>query len=214
MRVLLVAATRPEVEGVAGQLGRFPRHQIECLITGVGMVPTAARLAAHLASGRWDLVLNLGICGSFDPDLPPGSAVHVVRECLPEVGAEDNGAFLTVQALNLVGDNEFPFTAGRLVNAAPPSNTALARLRVVDGITVNTVHGNAHSIAEVVGRFSPQVESMEGAAFMYACLVHGVSFAEVRAVSNLVEPRNRRAWKMADAIDSLSRTALEILEQA
>ena len=55
---------------------------------------------------------------------------------------------------------------------------------------------------------------MEGAAFMYACLIHGVAFAQVRAVSNVVERRNRDAWKMTDAIGSLGTTALSILDDA
>ena len=38
---------------------------------------------------------------------------------------------------------------------------------------------------------------MEGAAFMYACLIAGVPFAQVRAVSNRVERRNRAAWDLA-----------------
>ena len=65
------------------------------------------------------------------------------------------------------------------------------------------MHGNERSIAAVVERFNPQVESMEGAAFMSACLIHKVPFAQVRAVSNLVERRNRDAWKMAEAIRNL-----------
>ena len=32
---------------------------------------------------------------------------------------------------------------------------------------------------------------MEGAAFMYVCLMHQVPFAQIRAVSNVVERRNR-----------------------
>jgi futalosine hydrolase len=55
---------------------------------------------------------------------------------------------------------------------------------------------------------------MEGAAFMYACLIHGLPFAQVRAVSNAVEPRNRVAWKLADAIRNLGETAIGILECA
>jgi len=77
---------------------------------------------------------------------------------------------------------------------------------------VNTVHGNARSIALAVERFKPRVESMEGAAFMYACLINNLPFAQVRAVSNLVEPRNRDAWKLADAIRNLGETAIGILE--
>jgi hypothetical protein len=41
-----------------------------------------------------------------------------------------------------------------------------------------------------------------------------VAFAQVRAVSNVVERRNRDAWKLADAIGVLGVTALSILDQA
>jgi len=84
----------------------------------------------------------------------------------------------------------------------------------VSGITVNTVHGNERSIAAITERFMPQVETMEGAAFMSACLMHRVQFAQVRAVSNLVERRNRESWKMAEAIRNLSVSALRIIDQA
>ena len=80
------------------------------------------------------------------------------------------------------------------------------------GITVSTVHGNEASIARVTERFNPDVESMEGAAFMYACLVHGVPFAQVRAVSNIVERRNRSAWKLTEAIAALALEARRILQ--
>jgi futalosine hydrolase len=55
---------------------------------------------------------------------------------------------------------------------------------------------------------------MEGAAFMSACLIHKVAFAQVRAVSNFVERRNRASWKMADAILNLNGAALRILNHA
>ena len=96
----------------------------------------------------------------------------------------------------------------------PPAYPPFDTLPAVTGITVNTVHGTKGSIAAITTRFNPQVESMEGAAFMSACLLHHVAFAQVRAVSNRVEPRNREAWKMADAIRNLGVTALRILDQA
>ena len=75
----------------------------------------------------------------------------------------------------------------------------------MSGITVNTVHGAEGSIAAVVERFKPQVESMEGAAFMYACLVHDVRFAQVRAVSNVMERRDRARWKVSEAFHAPER---------
>lgn len=193
----------------------FAAHHVDVLVTGVGMVATAAWCSRVLAQTPYDLGLNFGVCGSFGRALEPGTAVvHIVSDRIAELGAEAGQAFLTIQDLNLLDDDEFPFTGGELVNTAPPANAALIRLPAVNGITVNTVHGHERSIADVAQRFAPQVESMEGAGFMYACLIHGLAFAQVRAVSNVVETRNREAWKLPEAISSLSRTALSILEHA
>ena len=224
MHILVVAATSPEIDpfvaGLAGRPGGDTRfapytragHDVDVLTTGVGMVATAAWCSRVLARGTYDVALNLGVCGTFDRALPPGSVVHVVTDRLPELGAEDDGAFLTIEELKLLGADEFPFQAGRLMNLAPPANAALSGLPAVHGITVNTVHGNDASIAAMTRRCAPQIESMEGAAFMYACLIHGLPFAQVRAVSNVVEKRNRGSWKMAEAIRALGETALGILD--
>jgi futalosine hydrolase len=226
MRILVVAATSPEIDPfVTGlryrsdgdsRVTTYTRagHDVDVLTTGVGMVATAAWCSRVLARRKYDVALNLGVCGSFDRAFAPGSVVHVVTDRLSELGAEDDEAFLSVQELKLLGYDEFPFQAGRLRNVAPLSNAALTGLPAVHGITVNTVHGNDASIDAILRRCEPQVESMEGAAFMYACLIHQLPFAEVRAVSNAVERRNRGAWKIADAIANLGDAALGILDHA
>ena len=217
MRILIVTATSPEIDPVVAKFrnasDRGPRvktythagHEVDVLVTGVGMVATAAWCSRVVAQTHYDMGLNVGICGSFDPALALGTVVHVVTDRIAELGAEDDDSFLSAAELNLPCEPEF-------VNAAPPPNAALSRLPAVTGITVNTVHGNARSIAAVTRRFKPQVESMEGAAFMYACLIHDLPFAQVRAVSNVVEARKRDAWKMAEAIHNLGQTAIAILD--
>ncbi len=226
MRVLVVAATEAEISPFVSELGRAsvagPRvtryqdqgvgHDIDVLISGVGMVATATWCSRVLSAERFDVALNLGVCGSFRPEIFPGAVVHVVSDRLAELGAEDGDTFLSIQEMKLLGDDEFPFTGGRLVNASPPVLRTLPSMRAVSGITVNTVHGDEESIARVRERFDPDVESMEGAAFMYACLIHGVPFAQVRAVSNMVERRNRAAWKLDEAIANLGTVACQILE--
>jgi futalosine hydrolase len=216
VRILLVAATAAEIDPLARGARRFARagHDVDVLVTGVGMVPTAAHVSAVLARQHFDWALNVGLCGSFDSALPPGTVVHVVSEELAEVGAEDGEGFLTLTELRLLQQDDFPFQDARLVNTSPPGNEVIGRLPRVNGITVNTVHGNERSIAAVVERCRPQVESMEGAAFMYACLLQKMPLAEVRAVSNVVERRNRGAWKIAEAIDNLNATVSEIIERA
>ena len=224
MRVLVVAATEAEVSPFVGGLRRVaavgPRvtryqggnHEIDVLISGVGMVATATWCSRVLTAERFDVALDLGVCGSFKPEIFPGSVVHVVSDRLVELGAEDGDAFLTIQEMALLGDDEFPFTGGRLVNASPPVLGPLSSMRAVNGITVNTVHGNDESIARVTKCFAPEVETMEGAAFMYACLIQDVPFAQVRAVSNAVERRNRAAWKLDEAIANLGAVARQMLD--
>jgi futalosine hydrolase len=48
---------------------------------------------------------------------------------------------------------------------------------------------------------------------MYACLVSGQRFAQIRAVSNWVERRNRDAWKLSQAVASLGATTLRMLSE-
>jgi len=209
MRILIVAATEAEIADLARVIPPSrsrSSNEINILTTGVGMVATAARTARALAQTRYDLALNFGVCGSFDVALELGRVVHVVSDRIAELGAEDDDVFLTIDELALPNEAVF-------VNSAPPANDALRRLPQVSGITVNTVHGNERSIAAVVRRFTPQVESMEGAAFMHACLISNVPFAQVRAVSNIVEKRNREAWNLGEAIGNLGRSAVAILEQ-
>jgi futalosine hydrolase len=223
MRLLIVAATAAEItplvsavaplESLRSRLsrGHFAGREIDVLITGVGMVPTAAWLGRVLALETYDAALNFGLCGAFDAELAIGQVVHVVSDELSEVGAEDGERFVSLHELGLSGPDEFPDHAGAIVNRLVPDNPVLARLPTVRGITVNTVHGYEPSIARVVARHQPQVESMEGAAFLFTCLVSGVPCAQVRAVSNVVERRNREAWRIGLAIEALNTTALSLL---
>ena len=228
MRFLLVAATELELAPLAGRLTpaspshRVERlrafthgsHHVDLLTTGVGMVATAVWCTRALAAQPYDLAVNLGVCGSFHATYPPGVVVNVVSDCIPELGAEDGGQFLTIHDLGLLQPDDPPFTGGRLVNPFVSPHPVVGTLPGVNGITVNTVHGHEDSIARVVERVKPDVESMEGAAFMYACLTSGVRFAQVRAVSNMVERRNRAAWSLKEAVSALNDVSLRLIADA
>src|SRR3954468_12338635 len=167
MQILVVAATATEIAPVVAELGpagalqsrtsayRYRGHHIDVLTTGVGMVATAAWSSRALTEHPYDLAFNFGVCGSFDSTLELGTAVHVVSDRIAELGAEDDDAFVTIEELNLLGADEFPFSCCQLVNAAVPENAGLRALPAVTGITVNTVHGRDASIAAVTRRFAP-----------------------------------------------------------
>jgi futalosine hydrolase len=51
---------------------------------------------------------------------------------------------------------------------------------------------------------------MEGAALHYYCMQKGVSFLQIRSISNEVGVRNKTQWKMKEAIENLTH-ALEVV---
>lgn len=171
------------------------------LITGVGMVATAFALGKHLSTNQYDLVINLGIAGSFDRSIELGEVVEVIEDTFAELGAEDDEVFLP---LNEMGFGEVTFI---------PSRHPFLNIRQVKGITVNKVHGNEASIQKMVNRLNPQLESMEGASVFYACKQFNLPCVQIRAVSNYVEKRNRKAWKIGLAVKNLNTFAVELVEK-
>ena len=88
----------------------------------------------------------------------------------------------------------------------------LPALKQVRGITVNTVHGNRQSIGAITERLRPQVESMEGAAFFYACNDARLPSLQLRAISNTVEERNTANWNIPVAVENLNKHLVGLLE--
>lgn len=211
MKILLVAATYQEIEPfIKHQTPNFNAdewldikpHQVKILITGVGMVATAFALGNEFAKYQFDLALNVGVAGSFYKNIKIGQLVEVREDILSELGAEDDEEFISLDQLQL-GEVEFTATEQFKIKEG---------LRKVTGITVNKVHGNEESIEEVRDRINPTIESMEGAAFFYACEEANVPALQVRSISNYVEKRNRANWNVSLAVKQLNAWLIECLK--
>jgi futalosine hydrolase len=227
MKILIVAATQGEIEPLfqVGSLEskvasegyqddlELKTQNLRLLITGVGMVATAFALGRHLATNQYDLAINLGIAGSFNRSLNLGEVVEVTTDMLAELGAEDDEDFLPIEQL---GFGEGTFSASTTLSGIFSQNGIEGDdllPKHVAGITVNTVHGNEHAIRKVTNRVNAQVESMEGAAFFYACRKAGVPCLQIRAVSNYVEKRDRDSWQIGLAIKNLNTFADALLHR-
>lgn len=214
MHVLIVAATAFEIAPLLNWLkSKFEQSgdtlftrgnlSVQTLICGIGAPATALYLGQYLAIKQTDMAINAGIAGAFDPLLLVGDVVQVSSERWGDLGAEEaDGRFLD---LNEMG---FPVPLV-LENPMPP----MPGLLTCKSLTVNKVHGSAASIAAIMGKYPAiQLENMEGAAFFQACLAAGVPFAEIRAVSNRVAPRNRDTWDIPLAVNNLNAVLRQMLE--
>jgi len=229
IKILIVSATEGEVSKITEHLEiaslgtkelrhfRYGDAEVDILITGVGMVATAYHIGRLLANSFYTVIYNIGVCGSFDRTIPLGTVVHITSDSFPEMGAQDGDKFLSVFDMGLMNKDESPFKDGALFSYHPPQLKSLNNLKQVRGITVNTVSEVLSPKSQVQSTNpnlqSPQVESMEGAAFLYACLSEQIPCAQIRAVSNYVEKRNKANWQMEKAIENLTHTMLNILSE-
>ncbi len=182
MNLLIVVATKIEI--TSNKLKQYP-----VLITGVGMVNTAIALTQELMKKKYDLVINMGVSGSFSDQLKNGDVVEVIEDNFSEIGFENNFAFSKFTNFDL--KTKF-------------YNSSKTNLQPVRAITVNTVHGNNDSISEIIERENPEIETMEGASVFKVCEKFNIPCIQIRSVSNKVEKRNAENWDLDFAITNLN----------
>jgi futalosine hydrolase len=175
------------------------------LIGGVGPASAAAATAAALPGA--DLVISAGIGGGFAP-LSPGDVAVASAAVFADLGAETAEGFVPVSALGF-GEERYEVDASLAADLAARTGGRVGTI-----VTVATVTGTATTASRLQQRFPDVVaEGMEGAGVAAAARVHGVPFAEVRAISNLVGPRDRDAWEIPRALTALG-TALAAVTSA
>lgn len=213
MNILITAATAYEIAPIIKFLEdnseqknffkfRFNEHTIYPLVTGVGTTLTAFNMGRFTQSNEIDLAVNLGLAGSFNPEIELGEVVNVAKDRFADLGVEEKDeSFTDVFELELANENKFPFRKGWIPALEIDHFSAIKK---VNAITVNKVHGAQKSIQMIKEKYDADIESMEGAAFFYAANMMQIEYVQLRAISNYVEPRNKAAWKIDLAINNLS----------
>lgn len=225
MKILLVAATLAEIAPLKHWLEQEARLRrpdqytlaeqlhVDVLYSGVGMASTAFSLGTVLAHQNYQLAIQLGIGGALDPELKQGEIVEIISERFADLGAATaEGNFLSLGQLGLQEQESGIFTPdGQIIN--PDSASLGTSIKSCHGISVNTVNGYPPHIEQLRQRHpNAQVESMEGAAFFFACRHKGIHFTQIRGISNYVEARNRNNWAIPLAIEQLNTVAIGLLQ--
>lgn len=211
MSLLIVTAVAAERDAILSALapdrgvacGQTPHDvtqsgQFTVLVGGAGPAAVAAATSAALAHNDVDLVISAGIGGGFGVDL--GAIAVAATIAFADFGAETADGFVPAGALGF-GADRYDVSAQLAVEL---SDRTAGHLGTV--LTVATVTGTAERASTLRERFPDAVaEGMEGAGVAAAATLHGVPFAELRAISNGVGPRDRDAWRVPEALAALGR---------
>lgn len=222
MRILITAAEEEELitaRQAYNSLSKSEQYRLDVtwMLTGIGTTSTSYRLTKMLntAPQPFGVAVNIGIAGSFSGDFPIGSVARINKEYFGDLGFETFTGFQTLFDYKILDADTHPFRKGAL-NAPELSSAveqAMSKYPAACGVTVQTVSGLPEKTEQLRKGFHPQIESMEGAAFFYVCILEELPFIEIRSVSNEVGERDRSKWDIPLALDSL-REANRILFKA
>lgn len=208
---LLIAATaneiNPFIKKYKGKPGDF--GDLDILVTGVGSVATTWALTKQIGIKRPGLIIQAGIAGSFPVSVPLGTVFVVDRDTIADLGVQEGKKYKSVFDMKLADPNQPPFKKGWLINDNPLiKKTGLEKVRAV---TINGISTDKKVINLYRKKFDPVIESMEGAALHYVCLLEKIPFLQLRAVSNYVGERNKKNWLMKESLYNLNNQLTRLL---
>ncbi len=207
MRILVTFPT--ELEG--NSFRNIAPVNIDIAITGVGVPSTIYQLQKLLNKSHYDLVIQAGICGSFDlSDLPIGSSCIIKKDVFADLGIIENKQLISMQELGFSHNDEANFIDCSLINEG--DFLEALKLPKYSSITVNTITDNLELTNIIYKKYSPQLESMEGAALHYVCLLEGIKFLQLRTVSNLVGERDKTKWNIALAVKNMTDALIKVVD--
>ena len=224
MKILVTAAEEQELRRAERAFDMVKKSkdvkaQVEFRLTGIGAVQachcvTREVVAAAAAGEPYNLVVNLGIAGSYDLEaFPIGSAAVISREYFADLGFGSEEGFSDLFQYGILEKDDFPYTKGALARQLlpyPHIEKVLEKYGAGAGATVQCVTGTQTRCNEIVAMYNPQIESMEGAGVYYAALMEKVPFFELRTVSNAVGERDTSKWESKAALDTLEECCREI----
>lgn len=192
---LVIFPTQIEANPFIGKYGDT------CLvdICGVGMVECATKVSVLIAKHNPSFVILAGVAGAYNNSgLQKGECVGVTRENNADMGSLRGDAFVPLPQQESVAvqsaygsshtDNYY------LCGFDYPEN--------IKQVVSNTLNCSATNEKNI--KFgSSQIENMEGAAFFNICIAHGIKFAELRAVSNLVG-EEKSSWIIPKASENMA----------
>jgi len=217
--ILIVSATKNEVAGllklqnnkISDNLFQLNYQSVtlDLLITGVGINAMTYHLTKYLNNNKPKFAILVGISGAYSNNLKLGELVNVEYEYFADLGIIGEDNFTDLFEMNLAEENTFPYENKALRNYTLINNKEVESLPKVKGNTVQSIRTKV--LPHI--RNNADVESMEGAAFFYVCLMEKLPFIQIRSISNYVSEQDKSKWEIERSITNLNLNILDILNE-
>jgi futalosine hydrolase len=174
------------------------------------MLASGVKLTQLAATHKPELIIQMGIAGSYSKKEPLGKVMVVASESIADLGVRENGRFKDLFETGLQKENEVPFKKRKLINQGV-KKVNLLKTNTAAAVTINEITTSAKRIKEIIAAHNPVLESMEGAALHYLGSLTKTPFIQIRAISNYVGERNKAKWKLKESIEQLEAYVITYL---
>lgn len=212
MNVLVIAATDRELTGLKEISFTRPSLMVHTAVTGVGLLPSTYAIMQLIARLKPELIIQVGIAGSFNPTLVLGTAVTVRQEMVADMGVYESDVYHDIFDLGLAEKNMPPFEQGAIVNHHDYLINA-ASLPAVSAVSVNEISTSTEKINVFAEKYKADIESMEGAALHYVCAMQQIPFIQIRGISNLVGERDKTKWKIPESMLAATNACINLINK-
>lgn len=217
MRVTITAATTAEWMPCFAKIDKFytegsKRLKINFHQSGVGMLATTFALTKLIIEDKPDFIIQIGIAGCFDNSVSLGKVFLIDNEIAADIGVEEKNKWKDIFNLKLERSNYPPYEKRMLPNKYIDKYNLL-KLKTVTGITVNEITTRKERIKQLIKKYDPFTESMEGAALHYVCRSMNIPFVQIRSISNYVGERDKTKWHLKEALDNLNKALLHYIDK-
>lgn len=217
MRIVVTAATVDEWMPAYLQVDSLytsdsNRMKVSFHQSGVGMLASAVALTRLVNDEKPDLLVQVGIAGSFDPSIPLGKVICIRDESLGDTGVEEEGKWKDIFDLKLEKSSYPPYEKRKLPNQWL-STYNLLKLPELGAVTINEVTTRPERALQLAKKYEAAIESMEGAALHYVARQFNIPFIQMRAISNYISERDKSKWEISLAIENLNQAILKYLDK-
>lgn len=193
----------------------FPNTNWFCLVTGPGVFNTAMGLSGFLETCTPDVILNTGIAGAYaGSGLVIGDIAVATQEKYLHTGVGNECTKLAPLPFDLIPGASDTKEGGYNLDSEVVETWFESFKEKLDSekigfskgpfLTVSAISQGLEYADVIWNRFSPVMESMEGAAAVHTAQCYGVPFLEIRAASNLAGERDKGKWDFDLALDRVS----------
>jgi len=85
-------------------------------------------------------------------------------------------------------------------------------LKFSNAITVNEITTSTQKINLYRNHYKADIETMEGAAMHFVCIMNEIPFIQIRGISNHIGERDKKQWKIKQSMDAAVVGSINVIK--